>query len=58
VATREHTKGDSKKLATIEFKNQETQQFFKSLIEEEQTETKKIQRMLYLVKSGLVWESV
>jgi hypothetical protein len=45
-------------MATIEFKNLETQQFFSSLIEEEKTETQKIRRMLYLVKHGLVWEAV
>jgi hypothetical protein len=42
----------------IEFENEETQQFFKTMIEEEQQEQQKIRRMLYLVKHGLVWEAV
>jgi hypothetical protein len=44
-------------MATIEFKNLETQQFFETIIQEERMKQQKISRMLYLVKSGLVWET-
>ena len=57
MVTREHIKGDLKPMATIEFKNLETQQFFETIIQEEEMKQQKISRMLYLVKAGLVWES-
>jgi hypothetical protein len=52
-------------MATIEFKNAETQQFFINVEYQEYIEDlsnyfqqQQIKRMLYLVKSGLVWEAV
>jgi hypothetical protein len=44
-------------MATIEFKNQETRQYCESFLQPTE-EQKKLRRMLYLVKSGLVWEAV
>ena len=45
-------------MATIEFKNLETQTAFLNAVHSEDLELNKLRRMLYLVKSGLVWEAV